>query len=473
MNKKLIALLFFMICSTAVFAARIDYKGEKPQYPLMEDRDDGYITWVYIAVPDNGFLTAPREGAGHIGETKFLERYTLCREYFDGENKYLLLGKLDEETYETLTEVYGWVNEKDVIVGIRAMRTKQSIFKKALIMNRIASMSKEDVDGDRLDVVPVYKQASYDSEILERLGLFKFYYIWKEYTNDDGEEFCLIGTRSSLSDFEYPQGSITGWVSKNRILEWDTRQAVQFYKKNVEEREGDPVKIYQSKGELEDSIMGMNVDTQPIAVEDMSVTEWQPDWTRFPLLDVKSEDGTIFQKVGYIGDQLSVKSGKVIGNRMQVSSRGQQLEKLQQQIKNIDIVIAIDGTGSMFKFYKYINEGLKKTIQQISDKYGKKNKIDKPNIRFAVVFYRDYYDDDGVNRTYKFLPLTDDLNKVDEYISSEQIVPGYGVNENDKAELTEAIFYSLYNSIEQLEFNEGSFRQLIVVGDFGNHDPDP
>ena len=460
--KFMVKLIFIIIigCVTSQAAMTlIDYKGPKPDKP--EYNNDEIIP-VYITVPNSNILSSPDVGARVITKGKYLERFCLCRKFSSRGKVYLLLGKLDD-TLDTVKSISGWVEERNVFSGIMAMRTPQNIFKKALIVNLLADMKKRK--NTRFDVAQVYSRPSLDSKKLKQLALFNFYFIWQIHKNAKGKVFYLLGTRSTLPDERYPAGSIIGWVAKDRILEWNTRYAIQFYKKNLPQRK-QRVMIFNTQKDL-------NNKKDPITVEDMSIKEWKPDWTRFPLLQtVKTGDGKIIQKVGYIEDQLDVLSGK----RGLSAYKQQRVEHFKQQICkiDIDIVFAIDATGSMFKFYRYISKSLKNTMTQIINKYGCKGTIDRPNIRFSVIFYRDYYDNkNGVDRTFKVLPLTSDLKKALNYLTSEQVLPGQGVNPKKKSELTEAIFYSVYNGLEQLNFKKGSFRQLVLVGDFGNHSPDP
>ncbi len=476
MQFRIYILIFAGLFCTASVFGQIDYRGEKPATPVFED--DNTIP-IYMAMPDSKLLSAPNENAQVISHGKYLELFFLCRELRVGNENYFLVAKLDEDQLN-VTKVAGWINEKHAIRGIRAMRTQHNIYKKALIINRIAQMSLKDTKrkGNRLDVVSVYQAPSFASKKITELGLFSFFFIWKIYKNKLGEEFCLLGTRAILSDQANPNASIMGWVSKVRILEWNTRQAIQFYKQNLAQRKNQPVKIFQSIDGVNAWLQGEKSSQLPIAIEDMEIKNWKPEMTRFPLLGVKAADGFSgdinLQKVGYIGDQLSVETGRVIGQRNGIANKQQRLEALKQQVSNIDIVFAIDATGSMFKYYKYISKGIKDTISKISKKYGQSNNIDKPNVRFAIIFYRDYYDkENGISRTYKVMQLTKDLKATLKYLDDEDVEVGSGDNPNNKVEQTEAIFYSLYNGLEKLKFNKGSFRQLIVVGDFGNHLPDP
>ncbi|MFA6715365.1 MAG: vWA domain-containing protein, partial [Victivallaceae bacterium] len=469
--KLLIIILTGFTITGNSLAVSIDYKGSKPDKP---EYDNDEIIPVYITVPGAAILSSPDANAAKLAEGKYLERFCLCRKFSLDKKVYLLLGKLDN-TLATIKTISGWVDADNVFTGIMAMRTPQNIFRKALIINRLSE--KGSRRKHRLDVADVYAAPSFNSEKIKRLGLFNFYFTWQVHKNAKGEVFYLLGTRSALPDERYPEGSILGWVCKDRILDWNTRQAIQFYKENLAQRK-QPVKIFQTRKELNNWQQGLKTKEEPMAIEDVSVKSWQPEWTRFPLLNVDEtdlgNDKSGIQQIGYIGDQLDVTSGKMIGGRGQVASRQQRLERLKQQIRNIDIVFAIDATGSMFKFYQFISKGLTETMTEISNKYGVKASIDRPNIRFAVIFYRDYYDkQNGIDRTFKVLPLTDDLKKALNYLSSEQVLPGQGVNPDNKSELTEAVFYSVYNGLEQLNFNKGSFRQLILVGDFGNHSPDP
>lgn len=457
-RNVVIGLVFGFIQVFAVAAISIgsvDFQGAEPKEPMRDSRFGGAIP-VYSVVPGKPLLNSP--GGAVQGEAgKWLALHWLLRKAEHEKKVYYLVGRLDDQRAR-VTSVDGWISEDDALLGTEAMKTDDGIYRKALVINRWAVVGQRK----ELDRATVFQGPSEKSKVLGKQGLFQFFFIWKKV---DG--YWLVGGRSRLTSDIRPDDSLVGWIKEDRLLEWNTRQAVQFNKTNLNERK-EPVSIYSDKSELFNWLKGKSSATPPIATEVLNVKSWEPHWMRFPLLaaeSIKNPSTNRFLKVAYIGDQIAVDSGASIDSAWAGASDYQKLEQMKAMVKNIDILLVIDATGSMFEIFPFVEKAIGKVFTDLDRTYGKMNS-DRPDIRFSIVFYRDYHDP---ATTIKHLQLTDDAEEAMAYMRNEPVRPGEGSNPDDRYEYTEAMFYAICEGLAKTKFRKGSFRQVIVIGDRGNH----
>ena len=123
---------------------------------------------------------------------------------------------------------------------------------------------------------------------------------------------------------------------------------------------------------------------------------------------------------------------------------------------NLDVVFAIDATGSM----KNDIETLKKDLLPALLK-----EFEKTNgARFGLLFYRDY----GDNFNYKGLPVkffgfTDNLNTFNKNLNSIRIIGKEG------GDIPEAVYEAIYSSTEFYNWRWGATRRIILIGDAEPH----
>ena len=123
---------------------------------------------------------------------------------------------------------------------------------------------------------------------------------------------------------------------------------------------------------------------------------------------------------------------------------------------NLDVVFAIDATGSM----KNDIETLKKDLLPALLKSFEKIK----GARFGLLFYRDY----GDNFNYKGLPVrffgfTDNLTAFNKNLNSIRIIGKEG------GDIPEAVYEAIYSSTEFYNWRWGATRRIILIGDAEPH----
>ena len=159
-------------------------------------------------------------------------------------------------------------------------------------------------------------------------------------------------------------------------------------------------------------------------------------------------------KFGEISDFLTYSKGPetIVDDIMQA------LDNLNPK-KDVDVVFAIDATGSMKDdIEKLRKDWIPRLIAALKD-YN--------DIRLGLLLYRDYVD----NFRYKSIPVkffdfTDDLAKF------ERNLNGFIIKGTEGGDIPEAVYEALYGSIEFYQWRPDAQKKIILIGDAEPH-PSP
>ena len=124
-------------------------------------------------------------------------------------------------------------------------------------------------------------------------------------------------------------------------------------------------------------------------------------------------------------------------------------------LRNIDIVFVIDATTSMGPFFSPISKAIKNTINELSAKDIRPNKI-----RFGAVAYRDFAEG---NRKVESVRLTSEGVEVADFLTR---IDARDFKDIDKPE---AVFFGLKTAVRSLGMSQGHTNIVVLVGDAGNH----
>ncbi len=473
-----------LLLGTSPSAAQVEIR-EKPPTFKRAPKDEEPIPVIVVA--DRAKMRkSPSRTAGHVGRASFLDSYYLLDTVAVGGTKYHLAGATDG-SWGAPSKVVGWFDEKDVLIERRAMQEQQGIYLKGLVVNQWQDAGAGvSIEGASLLAGPGKDPSGNAYDQRGEIGLFSFYFIFKKVRDVRGTEFYLLGETPVLRHVLEPGRTLVGWVEGSQLREWSTRQAVQFDKATLalRKREGsdDGAQIFAEERELVAHIRGEEIPggepLEPVAVEDTSVERWNHNWPRFPLFEEKknpqvSVAGDLY-RVGFIGDQIYV-DGASGASSGQIADNLERVEKLHGDIKDIDLLFVIDSTGSMRKHFSTAADA----VLEIAGKVRKEFPVGDsgPNIRFSVVFYRDYVDEDGKPNptdTYlvKRLPFTGNPANVAKFLRDEEnmLCDGCGGDE------PEAVFYGLeygINTGAKESTDTVGLRAVVLMGDKGNHARDP
>lgn len=137
------------------------------------------------------------------------------------------------------------------------------------------------------------------------------------------------------------------------------------------------------------------------------------------------------------------------------------IEKVLERTENkdkLDVIFAIDGTGSMEDDLYALKHELVPAMKQLFEGSG---------AQFGLLYYRDY--DEYVSGAYKELPVHifdfgKDLNNFTMNLNS---ITAYGGGDTP-----EAVYEAIFAATDGFDWREGSERRIILIGDAEPH-PEP
>jgi Mg-chelatase subunit ChlD len=479
----LTAILF--ICSSAQAAVEINYPNGVKDRPV-QDKNGSLIRVMVVA--DNALLLAwPKADGPGMKRAKYGDALFLADSHTANGKTFHLAGELAERGK---LAIKGWLRAEDVLLRREALQSEYKIFRKAIIVNKwndaggkmeLNTANALNGPGTRLD------GSSFDK--IRELGLFQFYYVFKTVERPGKPTSFLLSETPVIPRANRFTENVIGWVDGRRVIEWDTRQAIEFNKSNLAKRleEVDPAKIAEGAGGVaifeEEAELKAFMDGEttlndkpltPIAEEDTRhVERWSYETPRFPLFKAKANDlapelGNILE-LGYIGDQIYVEGGTKGLSAPEVARDQAKIREARSSVREINLVFAIDATGSMKRFMQASAESVVQVAADIDNAY-RGNEENKPLIRYSVVLYRDYQEE---NKKRSFLtarlPLTESVEQVEGFLlEATEDVQGGGTP-------PEAVFHGILQAIEASDreiTNPSSFKIMILIGDQGNHAED-
>ena len=122
----------------------------------------------------------------------------------------------------------------------------------------------------------------------------------------------------------------------------------------------------------------------------------------------------------------------------------------------IDVVFAIDATGSMKNDVDYLRKELIPALETELLNFG--------SVRLGLILYRDY----GDNYNYKGLPVKffNFTNNCDEFYTN---LNDFKIRGNEGGDVPEAVYEALYASMEFYNWDSKAQKKIILIGDAEPH----
>jgi hypothetical protein len=131
-------------------------------------------------------------------------------------------------------QVQGWVRKGVLIFGANhALRSTEGgkLFQKVRLSNtNISLLDAQQTNSVDVSGVPIYRSPSSESDPIDTIQLATLFFVYGEANG-----FVLVGRREDFSFSEgqkneplYKDNVIRGWVPINRIVRWNTRQAMAW-----------------------------------------------------------------------------------------------------------------------------------------------------------------------------------------------------------------------------------------------------
>lgn len=435
--------------------------NENDLSPVTEKKDKTFANWiVYSPIDEAKTYTNPSPSSAVKKQLKYMDYYYVIEE--NGEFAHIY--KDENVQGRSLSEDaidFGWIHKRELLLWNKCLVTSEyNINKKALIVNTVETIKGQDIND--LNYVKFRNAPSKNAGFTgNKSQMFEYYYVYKTDVDSEGNEWYLLSTAdfiASINDRE----EILGWTNKNRLIDWDSRIAVEpnWEKEAQKERRSKQQLVFWADKESclkyfssENSIS----DTMKIWDRDNLKKRANGSLPRFPLLQnpeiIQYENKEVnILKAGIIGD---------VKNREETVFSAENFSKVIDKItkklikkKNVNVFFVIDATKSMQPYFGSVKNAITKFMSKIEEK-NSNNKF-----KFAVGIYRDI--SEGEEKAFKvkeFGNTKDVLN----FLSNVK------ARDIHNYTFTESMFDGIINSLYDSPVDADGTNFLIVIGDAGNH----
>jgi len=471
-QKKFIFIcIYFLLSNHNVFSfikAPVDsfYKSNADirTIPLSELYLNNDKDWIVFSDREENQLF--NDYNGKVKSSVKLNYLDSCK-VLDKKGHFIQLSKVEKES------IIGWGRVENFLLIQHAAKTENLITNKALIINRLAK-----IKGNTDFIIPL--KAPYENSLKtnNKIKLLDFAHIYQFFPNQENPKYILIGKNPFfVGKGPIPNLSIDevllGWVPADRILIWNTREALEPNKSRKH-----PIYYFEDKKYLDSYYSSHKYSNEfpkcsnipiclnkkmnnnnilvvsPDSENDFDKTPWPPEKFRFSIL-TKNNDPL---KPFHIG---------ISGAKLHEERIRQYIEKGLEKAANRDIVFVVDATYSMEPYIALVGDIVKNVMNEFIN--AKKEKKEIGELRFAAYAYRDYFAGDKVFE--KIISLTSNTNEVSKRLYSiKSCVKGKKVNTiNKKTFYPEAVFQGIIQSIQKANWSIFSRRMIIHIGDMGNH----
>ena len=235
---------------------------------------------------------------------QYMENFDVSYVYQGEDQIYYLLSRGIGKEFKNL----GWVPEKFTCI-YAGQQTSNNIYKKVLIVNSLNQITKQR----KVEPIPVRLAPTLEAPVIDSLRLYNIYSVYSD-TNpkDPTKGYCLLGSDfgfmpddNSKTNPKIPSETVKGWVSKENLCFWDTREGLEWDVKSTKEtlrelRRTTPGKIFDSRKNAIKDAIGENV--KPLLVEKFDVKNesipLQHYSSRFPIIPLNNEEQIIIPEFG-------------------------------------------------------------------------------------------------------------------------------------------------------------------------------
>ena len=349
----------------------------------------------------------------------------------------------------------GWIQSKFLLLSRYSIKTDGviSIPRKAIILTALDEVK----DGAKDDMDRILKQKKWFKQPDPKKGTvlgtpksFSIYFILKE---QDGS--VLLSTSDVLGNRAQLESSVKGWIPKSNIEKWNSRVAlepaktelaIEEYSKIVDgEREFEALQGYKDLSDLHKCIN--KKDCHEGNVVRFRVGKIPANRMRNPILTSLNDN---------VKEIISIVKNSIELDPNQQDIYKDLLQQANYKSQNTNIVFAVDATASMRPYFSSVARSINKIIE-------KNEELHQHNLKFGLVVYRDYADE---NDAFSYESLTPDFERIQSKVNTT-------VCQSRDRDLPEAQYNGLIKGINALNLDPAESNVVILIGDCGNHSPDP
>lgn len=343
----------------------------------------------------------------------------------------------------------GWVQARYLILSRFSLKTegKVSVPRKAIVLTSLDELVEGEIKPEE-----ILEQKHYYNDPSPQTGTvigtprrFTILFVLKE---QDGS--VLLSTTDILAGNDIENSSkVLGWMPKANRTPWSTRACLE-----PASNENNPHKVGDNKWPGYKNLSKMtpcldkNICSKDGRFIEFHIGKIHAYRMRYPILSNKNNTENIKQVVSIAKD--------VTEDTISTGSVDFMIEKLKSMSKQTNIIFAIDATASMKPYYSSVARSLNKIID-------KNEELNQHKIKFGLVIYRDYADG---NDAFSYEPLTTDYELIQRKLTNTTCRS----RDTDKAE---AQYNGLIKGINALNLDKSQSNVVVLIGDCGNHNPDP
>lgn len=434
---------------------------------VSDNERDPVEPWFVLAIHENSAIYSDPGGANRVGNMQYGSLFWVIEEH----GQYVKIARDERPDLRTVklsesARTLGWVRKDDVLLWRNSLLDLQSkIPLKGMLLNTTRVLGSDQVNYRRVES---YKDPALQNPTGYESRLFEIFFIYKYSPMHNS---VLLGRSQYFSQIDYNRGVITsniiGWVDLNRVLEWDTRVAIEpnWNADAVKEREQKNIHssvFNPADGNPKERCAREFSRGQPS--RNCEIT-WMENiqtggngalrrpgyWRRFPVINDLGQDVYEIMVMG----ELTSQTGQIISHDMDARAR-QSLNELIEKYRNINVVFVIDGTNSMQPFYQSAVNSVDRMVETI-----KRTGEGLKNLRFGYVVYRDYAERDRLVEVRQLTSQAEDIVRGLQRVEARDL---YDTHTH------EAVNYGLKTAFERVfAGNNHDTNILIHIGDAGNH----
>lgn len=423
---------------TSKLAASGNYGQDKSAEPAVKKY------WEAYSDRNNNKVFATPDATMPCGELEFNEKVRIA----EIRGKYALVYTDPIGTYPEISQYAkckGWIHMDNLLLWSSCPADDKGIYYKALICYNMSATNKKELAG--------YENPMKQGRSFDLNTDLKFYFIMKR-VNDMvllSSEYTLEGESSKVLYAWVPEGAYVPWNQRSCLEPtWEKEDVSYFSAKNVVA----DVCIDQA---LKESLTTFDFIEREGGESDRYFYRMRPDDLRYPILDGSTDVLYEVSSFGSLGGKTTVTTGAV---KKEDDSELARKQKALDKLSKLNLVIVIDGTKSMDKYFPAVKEAIAKGSEFFSSQHY--------DMKVGVVIYRDYSDGEaGLSEVYP-------MSKPDDSGLANFIYSGgkYGITSAaaDRTH-TEAVYYGIQEGLK-LYSDPNEFNIMLVVGDCGNDPAD-
>lgn len=443
--KKFKVLLFFcaLVVCTSMFAQKAmmrpkifeNSKVSDQWSEIAQSRRWGKLSdqaWKVYADRDGVEVYRTASFTQKTGRTlSFLEPIYISQISGDFALVYKSLETRNTKEYNTLSGEIGWVEIDKLLLWQTCPKTINQTYQKAIILTNLSSKNRDKSKiKERIHLYNSPESLTPNNDKIKELEFFYVYKYWNGY--------ALLLKTEKVDDSGQDS---KGWTDK--YTNWNTRvcyepnwgigstYAVVFDKDHPEQ-----AKKFSQRGifDPDDTIRYSYVWYEKAPIE-----RWELSIPRLPILS--KDDKADTYEIDKVGTIASLSSGPAQSAAIGKSNT------IREKIKKINIVIVMDGTKSMQKYYEQMCTAIRQAMSNIVEQ-----NINTRQVKFGAVIYQN--EKDG-NPKVQGLTTADNVIK---FLSNHTC----GSIATDHYE---AMFEGLSYAVNKIAWDSQASNFIILVGD--------